>query len=106
MEDRASERIVARVTVFVFSDDPEQLRAAVPDFREEVMHWSLTNPRVSWDATMERLVLDVDMTSEDRDHFGLEGYAELVADQAYKITCATVADLGEGGVRILGIHPV
>src|SRR3954468_7371921 len=39
-EERAAATIVARVAVFVFSDDPEQLRAAVSDFQEEAQHWS------------------------------------------------------------------
>jgi hypothetical protein len=53
---------------------------------------------------MERLILEVDVTIDDRAVFGLEGYAELVADQAYKIAFATVVDLGNGGVRILGTY--
>ena len=98
------DQTVARVAIVVFSDNVEQLRAAAPDFQEELQHWPLKNSRVSWDGAMERLILEVDVTIDDRAVFGLEGYAELVADQAYKIAFATVVDLGNGGVRILGTY--
>jgi hypothetical protein len=99
--------VVARAAVFVFSDRPDQLRSAVQDFEEVALTWPpLRNPRVTWDAATDRLVLEVDVTAEDRAAFGLERYAEFVADQAYKITFAAVAEPGNGGVRVLGINPV
>ena len=104
-DERASDQIVARVAVAVFMDNPAQLRAAVPDFQEELQHWPMKNPRATWDEVTARLVLEVDVTADDRAVFGLEGYAEFVADQAYKITFATVVDLGDGGVRVLDIYP-
>lgn len=104
-DDSARERIVGRVSVFVFSDNPEQFRADLPFFQEELQHWPMTNPRAYWDVDWERLVLEVDVTERERDRFGFEVYAELVMDWAYKIACGTMADIGEGSVGILSIQP-
>jgi hypothetical protein len=101
------QRIVARVAVFVFAERSDRLRAGLGDIQEEARGWEvLNNPRAWWDADMERLVLEVDVTLEDRDAFGLNGYAEFVADQACKITCAALPiDIGNGGIRVLSIRP-
>jgi hypothetical protein len=103
--DDAVKRIVGRVTVYVFNDNPDQLRADLPCFQEELQHWPMTNPRAFWDMTTERLILEVDLTAHDRDGCGLEVYADLVADAAYKSALATIADIGDGGVGGLSIQP-
>lgn len=99
--------VVGRVAVFVFAERSDVLRAAVSDFEQEAReHSVLRNPSVSWDSAAERLVLEVDVTAEDREIFGLEGYAEFMADQAFKIaTGALPLEVGEGGVRVLSAHP-
>jgi hypothetical protein len=104
-EDSSSSRIVGRVAVFVFSDAPEQLRTAVPDFIEELQHWPMTNPQVSWDAATERLILEVDVTAHEFERFGLQGYAKLVAEEAYKIAVITVDDLGDVEIGVVRTHP-
>jgi hypothetical protein len=103
--DDPMKRIVGRVTVYVFSDNPNQCRADLPYFQEELQRWPMTNPRAFWDTTSERLILEVDVTAHERDRFGLEVYADLVADEAYKIAVATMADIGDGGVGVLSIQP-